>query len=259
MIFHQPGNSRGNFNYNAYTYSGTSYAPHFHMNMELILVLSGSVFVTVDGISREMTGEDAALILPGQIHSFTVSRDSRIWVAVFSEGYVPRFSMAVKDKKGGCFLIRPESAVRNLILTMLMGKESSIMIRKACFYAICDAYLSQVVLEPRPVKSDVAAANILEWVSRNYTQDISLQQAAREFGYEYHYLSRLLRRGYRINFVELLNSHRVERALELLSTTDLSMTEIMAESGFQSIRSFNLVFRAVTGHTPSGYRQQLTD
>lgn len=259
MIFHQPGNSRGNFNYNAYTYSGTSYAPHFHMNMELILVLAGSVFVTVDGISREMNGDDMALILPGQIHSFVVPQDSQIWVAVFSDGYVPRFSMSIKDKKGRCFVIRPDIAVRNLILSKLVGRNSALMTKKACFYAICDEYLMQVELEPRSAKSDVAAANILDWVSRNYTHNITLQQAAKEFGYEYHYLSRLLRRGYRINFVELLNSHRVERALELLSTTDLSMTEIMAESGFQSIRSFNLVFRAVTGHTPSGYRQQLTD
>lgn len=259
MIFHQPGNSRGNFNYNAYTYSCTAYAPHFHMNMELILVLSGSVLVTVDGISREMTGDDVALILPGQIHSFTVPLNSKIWVAVFSEGYVPRFSTAIKDKKGRCFMIRPESAVRNLIVTKLIDREANLMTKKACFYAICDEYLTQLELEPRSAKSDVAAANILDWVSRNYTQNITLQQAAKEFGYEYHYLSRLLRRGYRINFVELLNSHRVERALELLSTTDLSVTDIMAESGFQSIRSFNLVFRAVTGCTPSGYRQRLTD
>jgi len=259
MIFHQPGNSRGNYNYNAYSYSGKVYAPHFHMNMELILVLSGTVFVTVDGISREMRDRDAALILPGQIHSFTVPQDSKIWVAVFSEGYVPRFSMLVKDKKGSCFMIRPDDSVRNLILTKLVDREASMMTKKACFYAVCDEYLSQVELEPRSVKSDIAAANILDWVSRNYTQNITLQQAANEFGYEYHYLSRLLRRGYRINFVELLNSHRVERALELLSTTDLSITEVMACSGFQSIRSFNLVFRAVTGLTPSGYRQRLTD
>ena len=259
MIFHQPGNSRGNFNYNAYSYSNMGYAPHFHMNMELILVLTGSVFITVDGVSREMTGEDMALILPGQIHSFTVPRNSRIWVAVFSEGYVPRFSISIKDKKGCCFLIRPDAAVRNLILTKLVGQEASLMMKKACFYAICDEYLAQVQLEPRSAKSDVAAANILDWVSRNYTQNITLQQAAKEFGYEYHYLSRLLRRGYRINFVELLNSHRVERAIELLSTTDLPVTDVMAESGFQSIRSFNLVFRTVTGYTPSGYRQKLTD
>ena len=36
MIYHQPGNSLGNYNYNTYFYTGKEYAPHFHKNLELI-------------------------------------------------------------------------------------------------------------------------------------------------------------------------------------------------------------------------------
>ena len=35
---HQQHNSRGNNNYNAFTYSNTVWPPHFHKNFELILV-----------------------------------------------------------------------------------------------------------------------------------------------------------------------------------------------------------------------------
>lgn len=259
MIFHQPGNSRGNFNYNAYSYSKTDYAPHFHKNMELIVVRRGAVTVTVDGTSEKVRSGQMALVLSNQIHSFTLCEDANIWVAVFSEEYVPRFVAAVHGKRGKTFVIEPAICVQDLIRCQLIEQESSVFMRKACFYAVCDAYLNTVALESRSEKSGFVVGEILDWVAKNYTQDISLKEAAQVFGYEYHYLSRLLNNGYCIRFTDLLNSYRVEHACELLRTTDMPVTQIVEQSGFQSIRSFNMVFRELTGKTPVAYRKNGMD
>ena len=84
---------------------------------------------------------------------------------------------------------------------------------------------------------------MLDTIALHYNENISLKTLAEEFGYEYHYLSRLLNKGYGINFNQLLNNYRVEAATELLQTTKLTITEIAEKSGFQSIRNFNLVFK----------------
>ena len=47
MIFHQPLNSKMNFNYNAYIYRDTNWETHFHGNFELIYVFEGAANITV--------------------------------------------------------------------------------------------------------------------------------------------------------------------------------------------------------------------
>lgn len=254
MIFHQPGNSRGNFHYNALSYSNKEYAPHFHKNMELILLQSGTMHVTVNGETRQLFAGQGAMILSNQIHSFVVPESAVAWVAVFSEDYVPYFSSMIKTKQGSTFLFTPTPSVLSLIESSLMRGECSTLMRKACFYAACDDYLRQVSLEPRQEKSSFLVGQLLDWIAKHYTEDISLKQAAEEFGYEYHYLSRLLNQNFAISFTGILAAYRVEHAVQLLQTTDLTITQIAERSGFQSIRGFNLSFKKITGKTPNDYR-----
>ena len=255
MIFHQPSNSRGNYNYNAITYCDKEYAPHFHKNMEVIGVLSGSLFVTVNGVSKILHQGEWALVLSNQIHSFRVDGDSEIWVTVFSEEYVPSFVNVVKDKQGSDYAFSLSKPVENLVRNKLMIDSTSRMMRKACLYAICDEFLAQTSLEPRQERTTFLVGQLLDWISANYTKDVSLKQAAALFGYEYHYLSRLLNRNFAINFIGLLTGYRVEHALRLLQETNLPITQIAELSGFQSIRSFNLSFKKFTGKTPADYRK----
>jgi transcriptional regulator GlxA family with amidase domain len=54
-----------------------------------------------------------------------------------------------------------------------------------------------------------------------------------------------------MHFSRYVNLFRVDAATELLQHTDLPITEIALQSGFQSIRNFNRVFLEITGKTPS--------
>lgn len=257
MIVHQPGNSRGNFNYNALTYTAREYAPHFHKNMELICVLRGSARVTVNGRSFAVGPEHWVLVLSNQIHSFQVPADALAWVCVFSEEYVPAFLPKVKDRQGVTSLFTPTPEVVSLVSCNLIHAKCSRLMRKACLYAVCDCFLSQVSLEAKQEKTSFLVGQLLDWVAGNYTQDISLKQAAALFGYEYHYLSRLLNKSYAISFTQLLAGYRIERAVQLLQDPALSITQIAELSGFQSIRSFHITFKKFTGVTPNAYRSPI--
>jgi AraC-like DNA-binding protein len=128
--------------------------------------------------------------------------------------------------------------------------------KRACLYALCDQYLKQVSLEPRKSKNNALICRVLDYIEAHFAEDISLQTVAKEFGYEYHYLSRLLNRGYSIRFKQILSEYRVGHAIDLLKRENLSMTEISERCGFQSIRSFNDVFLAITGVSPSDYQKR---
>ncbi len=81
-----------------------------------------------------------------------------------------------------------------------------------------------------------------------------MQKIAAEFGYEYHYLSRLLNRRYNIRFRKILNEYRIEAAVREIEKGEKGITEIALSCGFQSIRTFNDVFFAEKGVSPSEYR-----
>ena len=58
-----------------------------------------------------------------------------------------------------------------------------------------------------------------------------------------------------MNFREYLNHIRLDYARRLIRGTDRPLTEIWAEAGFESQRSFSRVFREIEGMTPLGYRK----
>ena len=57
-----------------------------------------------------------------------------------------------------------------------------------------------------------------------------------------------------MNYSKWLNMIRLEKASELLAQEGRSLTEVAMLSGFQSIPSFNRVFREEKGMAPGEYR-----
>lgn len=256
MIRHQKDNSRGNYNYNAYTYFNANWSPHFHTNLELIYVLDGFLEVTVNGKREAMSRGDFALILPGQIHSFETNDHSNIWIAVFSEQFVSLFVKRIEGQEGNGSVFRCDDATHDFILRNLVLAESSVVMKKACFYAVCDQYQKSIPLVQHKRRNNDIVCRLLDYVAEHYTEDLSLADVATVFGYEYHYLSRLLNQGYQINFSHLVNEYRIDKAIQLLQSTDKPVTEIALESGFGSVRNFNYAFKAVTKVSPKRYTKQ---
>ena len=129
---------------------------------------------------------------------------------------------------------------------------------KACLYAVCSEYLRQVELKELTGKRSVLSRAIIEYITVHYRDKITLADLARELGYNYDYLSKCFRSMFNQSFAEILNSYRLDAAVEMLVETDMDITQIAFESGFQSIRSFNEFFKSQLGMTPSKYRSEFT-
>ena len=258
MLKCQLDNSQGNYRCNTCMYpqhnADQRFKLHFHKNPELHMVLEGEMQLTVNGITEILQAGDMALVLSNQLHTFLSPQSSKVLVVVFSEDYVPKFSADIRGSQGDHFGFTPEKTVWELALRYLPREDASVYIKKACLYAACSAYLDQVTLMPRSDKSDFLVGQMLNWISENYTEDITLRQLAQVFGYDYHYLSRLLTDEYGIHFRQLVNQYRIDEAIHLLESTDMPITQIALKSGFQNIRSFNHVFREYVGHTPREHR-----
>lgn len=250
---HQKCNSRGNNHYNAFTYINKVWSPHFHKNLELLHVLKGEILLNVNENEIRLSKGEWAIILSNQVHSFVIDSSTLVWVAVFSEDFVPDFSTYVRDKQGTTPRFLPSEEIAEFVRENLIMGAPSRLLKKACLYAICDQYLRSVAIEPRKNKNDVLICQVLDYIGSHYCENITLESVAQYFGYEYHYLSRLLNKKYNIRFKQVVNEYRVEQAARLLREGSLSVTAVALQCGFQSIRTFNEVFLAITGQTPSEY------
>ena len=84
--------------------------------------------------------------------------------------------------------------------------------------------------------------------------DLSQAAMAQMAGISRDYFSRMFKNVTGMNYSKWLNMIRLEKATELLTINDRSLTEIAMLSGFQSIPSFNRVFREEKGMAPGEYR-----
>ena len=96
---------------------------------------------------------------------------------------------------------------------------------------------------------------VTDYIKNNLTADDLSQTAMAEMaGISKDYFSRIFKNVTGMNYSKWLNMIRLEKATELLSQNDMTLTEVAMLSGFQSIPSFNRVFRDEKGMAPGEYR-----
>src|SRR5262245_43238009 len=85
--------------------------------------------------------------------------------------------------------------------------------------------------------------------------DRSLEDVAAELGVGSRQARRVLRRELGVSPVRLAQTHRLLLAKQLLSETNLSMTQVALASGFASVRRFNALFQEHYRLTPGEIRR----
>lgn len=117
-------------------------------------------------------------------------------------------------------------------------------------------FLSQLVLH----ESRASAENpeyvrrAAEFMRENYMYGIGASDAARAVGLTEKYLCRLFGRELGVSPTDYLADCRVKRALELLSSADLTVREIASMVGIDDPAYFSRFIRARTGKSPSAHR-----
>lgn len=86
--------------------------------------------------------------------------------------------------------------------------------------------------------------------------NLSLTEVASHVGRSPSYFSHLLSKKYKQSFSELLLYIRIEKAKELLETTDDAIQNIALAVGFNNPNYFSRVFKLSTGNTPRDWRAQ---
>jgi len=86
--------------------------------------------------------------------------------------------------------------------------------------------------------------------------NLTLAKLARKSGVPSRLISTAVNQTHQLNISQWVNRYRIEHAQRLLTTSDLPITQIYLESGFQTKSNFHREFSRQVGCTPSAYRKR---
>ena len=96
---------------------------------------------------------------------------------------------------------------------------------------------------------------VISHLERYYRDDLPVAQVARMVGLSSGTFSRFFRKMAHQTYVDYRNGLRIREACRLLEESDLPITEIAYECGFNNLANFNRRFRTEKGMSPRHYRQ----
>lgn len=103
-------------------------------------------------------------------------------------------------------------------------------------------------------KSASLIDKINQYIHEHYTEDIGRNQIAAEFYLTPEYLAKLYKKRTGISLKTYINEYRIEKAKELLKSSDKSISDIAEAVGFDNFSYFSTMFKKFTGLTPKDYK-----
>ena len=95
----------------------------------------------------------------------------------------------------------------------------------------------------------------ISFIRENYTKQISVDMIAESLGVSNGYLHKLVKDETGKTLVEIINSYRINKAKQLISTTTFPLIDIAIECGFNNRQNFYHIFKNLVGMSPHDYKK----
>lgn len=103
-------------------------------------------------------------------------------------------------------------------------------------------------------KSAQIVRESMEYIQNHFQQSINNQDIAAQLHFHPSYINRVFRAHTGMSLHAFLNDYRLNYAMEMLRSQDMSVGQVAAACGFRDTAHFTKAFKEHTGQTPSEYR-----
>lgn len=241
---------------------------HWHADMEFIYVETGKLEIGLDDDLYEVEKGMIMIVGPDTFHTFmSTEPESVIWVA----------RIYLSDMQGYFGVQEHLSDIyRNSLLIKATGKMAQIMKELvSADYGILNEYYTVIkaseltvellsrkanikkYIRTQTVESSESIVKMQQFIENSLHKEITLPMVAEYLGFSTSYCSKYIKKKTNQNFLDYVNSIRVREAETLLRTGNMCITDISYATGFNSIQSFNRIFKKYRGVTPTEYRKSL--
>lgn len=97
------------------------------------------------------------------------------------------------------------------------------------------------------------AQEVIHYINRHYQAPLTNKTLGKHFGYHPNYISRLIKKRTGLPLHAYLNNLRISRAISMLESGNLNISQIAFNVGFSDSGYFSRYFKKITGVAPSSF------
>ena len=248
---------------------------HWHDEFEIIYVRSGFLTVSISGESYIGKTGEAFVVSPGNLHLMgSQSGTVDYYTFLFPLKYISFRTDDMLDEKlleplnSGHLMICPrvKDTAKELCeqLIEIYEAKNDESESKITTQVRTKIILLQFILEMWKkgfvIENDTSGRNTVEkemvsYIQQNFTGKISLRKFGEQFHLSEKYISRYFKEHFHITLSQYVTYLRLEHAKQLLQDTDIPVTDVAMQSGYQNVSYFIRSFQKAYAVSPLKYRK----
>ena len=247
--------------------------PHLHDSLEILYVTRGTLSVGVGKELFPMEKGDIAFIFPGLVHHYQVFEEhsGQQFVLIAAPELCGAYQELLTGESPESPVVRAEHVHPDVVYLLRAFRRdfktnggvedtTATIIASAGIELILARCLPFLTLHPRNLAgTEDVVYRTVEYVSRHFRENMTLTGMAHDLGMSPYALSRVFSGTFHQNFNKYVNGARLSYARSLLRHTDQSVLDVSENSGFESLRTFNRVFREAERMSPREYRRRIAE
>ena len=236
---------------------------HSHDFCEILYVAGGAGEAILEGKKFRLAPGDLVVVNPGTLHEERSDAKAplRLIFLAIRDFAVPGLPAGcLSQEKYRVLSCGEYRYTMDIYLRELLQETSSqIEFYQEISQGLVSALLVLVMRLIRINPEDEAALSqecqkIKEYLDQNFTSPITLDSLSETVYIIKHYLSHLFKEQTGVSPIKYLTSKRMEKACELLSETELPVSEVSKAVGYENPLYFSQVFKRIYGISPVKYR-----
>lgn len=232
---------------------------HLHDVLEVVFLHRGSSTVICGNRRYDLGPGDVFVSFPNQPHGYENSREVLSDVLIVPAAFLTPWRSQISQQIPAHPVLPAQSWEDTGIPSLLDMIRPE---RKLLTQPILQGYAMVIVgkllpllrLMPQPDQGGDTLHRLLRYVNQHYREPLTRSEIARAVGYNESYISHLFAQGLGTTLKDYITSLRLKDARQLLTQTDMTVSQISLLLGFGSIRSFNRAFAQEFHRSPSAYR-----
>ena len=256
------------------------YPAHWHSDIEIIMPLKSTYNVMIDNVTHILNEGDIIIIPSGEMHTLTSPPvGERLILQVehfilrevngFDAAYSRFFPCAIfkKDEENDEY-----KSLRSLLHKIIREQENMNILCGASIHALALSFFveaGRICLmqnsggtgsnHQRQQSYIDTFFNICKYINEHCSEDLSLDSVVKLSGFSKSHFFRLFKDFTGTTYYEYLQKKRMSNAELMLIDTSDSVANIAMKSGYNSLATFNRVFKESHNCTPTEYRRMATE
>lgn len=248
---------------------------HWHAEMELLHVISGRFFLTIDEESFSLSAGDTVYIAPGRLHGG--KPEQCVYACIVFDAHqllktnafcrplitdvesrrvdiLPRFPAMDQE-------LRP--TLEQLFEAVRQRQEGWALTTLGCLFAFfggafrLGAYRLNAAPPDRESRNVLKLKTVFELMESRLDNPPTLRELSASIGMSPKYFCRFFKLATHQTPMEYLGYYRIEQACLEMATTDKNVTEIALDLGYSELNYFIRCFKKHKGVTPKKYMDSI--